>query len=271
MEHAGGEEQLVEYSCAGGSLKLSRRHSLKALAVAAVAGPSAVGAEPPKIRLVALDVGGTILQDHGDIVEALRNSMGRRQIVVSAAEIVPWRGAAKRAVIRNFVDLQSKLNEAGRQTLSAEIYRTFVEQVNQAYKTVPPVEGAEQAIRKLRESGYLIATTTGFDREIVMPIFHRLGWEKYFAAIVASDDVAQGRPAPYMLFHAMETAGVTSVAEVMAVGDTPLDLQAASNAGVRGMVGVLTGVGTREQLSREPHTDIIQSVADLPALLERKG
>ena len=74
-----------------------------------------------------------------------------------------------------------------------------------------------------------------------------------------------------MLFHAMETAGVNSVAEVMAVGDTPLDLQAASNAGVRGMVGVLSGVGTAEQLRREPHTDIIRSVADLPALLGPKA
>ena len=253
-------------------MKLSRRHSLKALAAAAVvAGSSAVGAETPKIRLVALDVGGTILQDHGDVVDALRNAMARRDITVSAAEIVPWRGAAKRAVIRHFVDQQSKLSEAGRQTLSAEIYKTFVEQVSEAYKTVPPIEGAEEAIRKLRESGYLIATTTGFDREIVMPIFHRLGWEKYFAAMVASDDVTQGRPAPYMLFHAMETAGVTSVAEVMAVGDTPLDLQAASNAGVRGMVGVLSGVGTAEQLRREPHTHIIQSVADLPAILGPKA
>ena len=252
-------------------MKLSRRRSLKALAAAAVVAGSSAGAETPKFRLVALDVGGTILQDHGDIVEALRNSMGKRDITVSPAEIGPWRGAAKRAVIRHFVDLQSKLNEAGRQKLSAEIYRAFVEQVSEAYKTVPPIEGAEEAIRKLRESGYLIATTTGFDREIVMPIFHRLGWEKYFAAMVASDDVGEGRPAPYMLFHAMETAGVKSVAEVMAVGDTPLDLQAASNAGVRGMVGVLSGVGTREQLSREPHTDIIQSVADLPALLGRKS
>ena len=252
-------------------MKLSRRHSLKALAAAAVVAGSSAGAEPTRIRLVALDVGGTILQDHGDIVDALRNSMARRDITVSAADIGPWRGAAKRAVIRHFVDLQSKLSEAGRQTLSAEIYRTFVEQVNEAYKTVPPIEGAEEAIRKLRESGYLIATTTGFDREIVMPIFHRLGWEKYFAAMVASDDVTQGRPAPYMLFHAMETAGVNSVAEVMAVGDTPLDLQAASNAGVRGMVGVLSGVGTAEQLRREPHTHIIPSVADLPALLAAKG
>jgi len=58
---------------------------------------------------------------------------------------------------------------------------------------------------------------------------------------------------------------------VMAVGDTPLDLQAASNAGVRGMVGVLSGVGTAEQLRREPHTHIIPSVADLPALLAAKG
>lgn len=252
-------------------MKLSRRHSLKALAAAAVVAGSSAGAEPTRIRLVALDVGGTILQDHGDIVDALRNSMARRDITVSAADIGPWRGAAKRAVIRHFVDLQSKLSEAGRQTLSAEIYRTFVEQVNEAYKTVPPIEGAEEAIRKLRESGYLVATTTGFDREIVMPIFHRLGWEKYFAAMVASDDVTQGRPAPYMLFHAMETAGVNSVAEVMAVGDTPLDLQAASNAGVRGMVGVLSGVGTAEQLRREPHTHIIPSVADLPALLAAKG
>lgn len=252
-------------------MKVSRRHSLKALVTAAVAAGSPAKAAAPAIRLVALDVGGTILQDHGDIVEALRSSMGKRDIVVGPAEIGPWRGAAKRAVIRHFVDLQSKLNEAGRQKLAAEIYRDFVEQVSEAYKTVPPVEGAEEAIRKLRESGYLVATTTGFDREIVMPIFHRLGWEKYFAAMVASDDVAQGRPAPYMLFHAMETAGVTNVAEVIAVGDTPLDLQAASNAGVKGMVGVLSGVGTREQLSREPHTDIIQSVADLPALLGRKS
>jgi phosphonatase-like hydrolase len=253
-------------------LKLSRRHSLKTLAaVAVVAGSSTGATQSPKIRLVALDVGGTILQDHGDIVDALRSSMGKRDIVVSAAEIGPWRGAAKRAVIRHFVDQQSKLSEPGRQTLSTEIYRTFVGQVNEAYKTVPPIEGAEETIRKLRASGYLLATTTGFDREIVMPIFQRLGWEKYFAAMVASDDVGQGRPAPYMLFHAMEAAGVNSVAEVMAVGDTPLDLQAASNAGVQGMVGVLSGVGTREQLSREPHTHIIQSVADLPALLNAKG
>ena len=135
---------------------------------------------------------------------------------------------------------------------------------------MPPILGAEETIIKLRESAYLVAATTGFDREIVMPIFRRLGWEKYFAAIIASDDVSQGRPAPYMLFHAMEAAKISSVAEVMAVGDTPLDLQAASNAGLPGIVGVLSGAGTEEQLLQEPHTEIIASVADLPVLLAAK-
>jgi phosphonatase-like hydrolase len=250
-------------------MKLSRRHSLQAL-TAAVAIPSLPAAQPNAIRLVVLDVGGTILQDRGDVVESLRTAMARRGIMVSAAEIGPWRGAAKRAVIRHFVDLQSKKSEAEREELARGIYKDFVTQINDAYKSVPPIAGAEEAIRKLRENKYLVATTTGFDREIVMPIFYRLGWEKYFAAMVASDDVSQGRPAPYMLFHAMETAQVGNVAEVMAVGDTPLDLQAASNAGVRGVVGVLSGAGKAEQLRREPHTDIIASVADLPALLRHR-
>ena len=73
-----------------------------------------------------------------------------------------------------------------------------------------------------------------------------------------------------MLFHAMETAQIDNVAAVMAVGDTPLDLQAANNAGLRGMVGVLSGAGSGEQLRREPHTNLLASVAGLPALLGPK-
>jgi phosphonatase-like hydrolase len=250
-------------------VKLSRRQSLKAL-TAAVAWPSPGSVPAHSFRLVVLDVGGTILEDRGDVVEALQGAMAQRDIIVSAAEIGPWRGASKRAVIQHFVDERSRLNDVDRQTLAGEIYKNFVGRVNEAYRSVPPIAGAEETIRKLRENDYLLAATTGFDREIVMPIFRRLGWEKHFVAIVTSDDVSQGRPAPYMIFHAMETARVNSVAEVMAVGDTPLDLRAASNAGLRGVVGVLSGAGTAEQLRREPHTHILSSVAKLPVLLGPK-
>jgi len=76
--------------------------------------------------------------------------------------------------------------------------------------------------------------------------------------------VQEGRPAPYLIFHAMESTGVSSVHRVATVGDTAVDLRAAYNAGVRCNVGVLSGAHTREQLEREPHTQLLATVAELP-------
>jgi phosphonatase-like hydrolase len=255
-------------------MRLSRRQSFKrfAAAVTIPAIGAGAGADPqPAIKLVVLDVGGTIIEDRGDVPEELRKALANHGVASTPAEIAKWRGAAKREIIRHFVELQSPPPKVDREKLTGAIYDEFTASLIATYRSVPPIAGAEEAIRQLRKSGRLVATTTGFDRAICTSIFRRLGWEQHFAASICSDDVALGRPAPYMLFRAMEAARVQNVAEAMAVGDTPLDLQAGNNAGVRGVVGVLTGVGTAETLGRERHTDIIASVAKLPELLASKG
>jgi phosphoglycolate phosphatase-like HAD superfamily hydrolase len=55
------------------------------------------------------------------------------------------------------------------------------------------------------------------------------------------------------------------------VGDTVLDLQAAHNAGTRWNVGVLTGAHERAQMAAQPHTHLLASVAELPALFEARS
>jgi phosphonatase-like hydrolase len=134
---------------------------------------------------------------------------------------------------------------------------------------IKPIKGAAETFAWCRDRGILIATTTGFYREISDLILDKTGWRDLFAAHISSSDVRQGRPAPYMIFRAMEAGGVQDVREVINVGDTPLDLQAGSNAGVRGVIGVLTGAHDRDDLQGEPHTHIIESVANLPALIEQ--
>ena len=223
-----------------------------------------------RIRLIVLDVGGTIIQDHGDVPDALQAAFAKRGIQVALDEIARWRGASKREVVRHFTSERSNLAGVERDALSEAIYKDFTDRAIEAYRNVPPIAGAEKAFGDLRSKGFLLATSTGFGREIAMSIFERLKWRQYFAAMITSDDVTEGRPSPYMIFHAMEAARVNSVAEVIAVGDTPLDLQAGANAAARGIVGVLSGVGTKDQLTREAHTDIISSVADLPALVASK-
>jgi len=94
-----------------------------------------------------------------------------------------------------------------------------------------------------------------------------VGWEKDAAdAVVCGDDVSQGRPAPYLIYRAMEATGVISVRRVANVGDTVLDLQAGWNAAVQWNIGVLSGAHTKEQLVREPHTHLLPSVAALLSL-----
>lgn len=221
----------------------------------------------PAIRLIALDVGGTIVEDRGDVPALLGVALKRQGIDFTAAEIAMLRGASKREIIRHFVERQAFPAEAERDKVVETVYGEFTESLIAAYRTVPPVWGAEAAITQLRGRGYLIATTTGFDRVVTSSIFRRLRWESLFAAVICSDDVTQGRPAPYMLFHAMEAVRVENVAQVVAVGDTPLDMQTGSNAGLRGVVGVLTGAATADQLSAVPRTHIVRSVADIPDLL----
>jgi phosphonatase-like hydrolase len=237
-----------------------------AAATAMQAGGAAAAETKPHLRLVVLDIGGTLIADHGEVPKAMKAAFAHAGLDVGYAEIGDWRGASKRGMIAHFVGLRAG-KDADKETLTDRIYADFGAQADAAYKDVRPIPGVEEAMRTMRGDGLLLATTTGFGRELNAAIFKRLGWGDQFAASITSDDVADGRPAPFMIFHAMEAAHVENVAEVVAVGDTPLDLQAANNAAVRGVIGVYSGAATQERLRRERFTQILPSVAELPALL----
>ena len=79
-----------------------------------------------------------------------------------------------------------------------------------------------------------VALNTGFERDIAEAILNDLRWDgEVIDAVVCGDDVSLGRPAPFLIFRAMERTNVQSVHQVVNVGDTTLDLRAGHNAGVR--------------------------------------
>jgi phosphonatase-like hydrolase len=222
----------------------------------------------PNIRLVAFDIAGTIIEDHGEVVDAFRIALQENGISATDGELVERKGASKREVIRQYIERQFG-PIAEHMQLADRTFDAFQRLVRNLYieRGIRPIPGALETFHILQKRGIKLATTTGFDREISRLILKQLEWIQLFVANVTSTDVTHGRPAPYMIFRAMEAAGVYSVSEVIAVGDTPLDLQAGSNAGVRGVVGVLTGMHPRERLLSEPHTHLIASVAELPEVV----
>jgi phosphonatase-like hydrolase len=171
-------------------------------------------------------------------------------------------------MVQHFVEQRGP--KEGRAGLIEAIYGDFTTTASKAYQNVQPIPGAEQALKELQAMKLILATSTGFDRALTTQVLSHLGWQHYFVASITSDDVVDGRPAPYMLFRAMEAAHVNETALVMAVGDTPLDLQAANNAGVGAAIGVYSGAATEERLRKERNSGVLPSVAELPALI-RKG
>ena len=86
-------------------------------------------------------------------------------------------------------------------------------------------------------------------------------------AVVTSDEVPRGRPHPDMIHHLMARLNVRDASRVAKVGDTRADLEEGTNAGCGLVIGITTGSYSRQQLLTSPHTHIVDSVADVPALM----
>jgi phosphonatase-like hydrolase len=224
-----------------------------------------------EIKLVIFDLAGTVIEDAGQVPLAFTTALRNFGIEVTSDSIREMRGASKREVIRRFVERQPGNKNAEVNARTEEIYNSFRSTLAGLYEKdgVREIAGATDTFTFLRDQGVRIALNTGFDRTITELLLESMHWDgDLINAVVCGDDVAQGRPAPDLIFKAMERSEVTGVNQVANVGDTVLDLQAGRNAGVRYNIGVLSGAHTKEQLEREPHTHLLSSVAKLPALWE---
>ena len=222
------------------------------------------------IELVIFDMAGTTVEDNDEVLAAFMSAVNEHGLDASEEEVNARMGGSKVEVFRYFVGRQYG---AGNEKRVDAVYSSFKGALEQGYQKngVKAIAGVEDTFDELTRRGIKIATTTGFYRKVTEVILNSLGWdEKVLDVSICADDVPMGRPAPYMIFKAMEAAGVQDVNKVIKLGDTPFDMLAGCRAGLRGVVGVLSGSHTALSLGSVKHTHIIKSAADLPALLDKE-
>ncbi|MFD8787675.1 phosphonatase-like hydrolase [Kitasatospora sp. NPDC059599] len=225
------------------------------------------------IELAALDMAGTTIDEAGAVYRALRTAVERTGVAVAEADLQTWMGTDKREAIAALV-------RTGGGTPTPELvedgYAAFAEFLREAYRTTPPraLPGVEDALAELRRRGIKVALTTGFSDDVAYPLLESLGWSTggggNLDAVVTSDEVPRGRPAPHMIHRAMEKTGVIDTRRVLVAGDTVVDVEAGANAGAGVVIGVLTGELTRAAFEGHPHTHVLDGVADIPALPETR-
>jgi phosphonoacetaldehyde hydrolase len=128
------------------------------------------------------------------------------------------------------------------------------------------IPGVVETIDACRERGLKIGSSTGYTTEIMEVVMDRAR-EQGFApdAMLCASDIAEGRPAPWLIFENARRLGVYPMAAIAKIDDTVAGIEAGLNAGTWTIAVAKTGneVGLSEaELEGRP-------AAEREALFER--
>jgi len=137
------------------------------------------------------------------------------------------------------------------------------------YSMEPPygsflLEGVTETLKQLKQHGLKLAIASADTHKRTVESFEALKIASLFDAIVGSDDVADGKTLPDMIFEALRKTK-TKPDEAVMVGDSTSDMQMGRNAKVKACIGVLTGFTSREKLEQLADF-VVPSVAALRSL-----
>lgn len=253
------------------------------------------------LRAIIFDWAGTVV-DFGSRapVIAVRRTFDDFGVPITDDEARGPMGMAKRDHLREVLQLprvaagwqgrHGKLPDEG--TID-ELYAAFLATQGQVLiDHSAPIPGCVDMLRQCLERGLRLGSSTGYTAalmELLVPAAREQGVE--FEAMVCTDDVPAGRPAPWMCLENARRLGVYPVDAIVAVDDTVVGVEAGRNAGMWavGVAGTGNLIGLSEtELTALPDADrrsrldaaheklrlagadfTIDSVADLPQTLDK--
>lgn len=194
------------------------------------------------VRAVIFDWAGTIV-DFGSRapVRAFVDLFQRSGIAITEGEARGPMGMAKRSHIAELLRLSSVaqqwIAQYGSAPVESDVDRLYAEfivlQSSILAQHADVVPGCLETIKRLRNQGVSIGSTTGYSRAMIDLLAREVASSGlYMDVVVTPDDVPQGRPAPWMALVASMRLGVYPPAVCVKVGDTVVDIEEGLNAGM---------------------------------------
>jgi phosphoglycolate phosphatase len=128
------------------------------------------------------------------------------------------------------------------------------------------IPGAGDALSAIRDLGFRTGVVSSRFRYRIAAMLDRAGLCPAIDVVVGAEDVARHKPDPEGIHKALRALEVTA-GRAFYVGDHQVDAEAAAAAGVR-FVAVLSGVTGRGGWTSHDAVSVIDSVADLPGVLQ---
>jgi len=221
------------------------------------------------VKMIVFDMAGTTVTDRNFVATAFQKAFKKQDIEIATEEINPLMGYEKKLAIqmmfeRHGIDFDEEMIDT--------VYNDFIEEMIDFYEYSPevkPAEGAEEIFQNLKERSITIALNTGFPKDIADVIVNRFQWiqKGLVDDYIASDEVKQGRPYPFMIEQLMYRAGIDDPLLVAKVGDTAVDIEEGKNAGVSYNIAITTGAYKNTELVDSHPTHIVNSLLEIPSIL----
>jgi phosphoglycolate phosphatase len=219
------------------------------------------------IQLAVIDMAGTTVADDGLVLTAFEAAATAVGVPESGAErerarryVLDTMGQSKIAVFRAMFGTEELAQRAN--AAFERAYSGLIEDGN-----VRPIDGAAEAITRLREGGVRVALTTGFSGTTQEKLLAALGWQSLADLVLAPGEGVRGRPYPDLILTALMRLQADSVHHVAALGDTSSDVDSALRAGCAIAAGTLTGAHTEEELRAAGASHVVATVTDFADLI----
>lgn len=210
------------------------------------------------IKAVLCDIDGTLVQSnwlHAEAWQAAFAEMGldleletlRRQIGKGGSELIPvfvpwWRRAAVSEPLK---------------ALRKHIFKT------EFMHRVEPLPKAKELLERIKDAGLEVALSTSASKEDLTTYKELLGVEDIVDEETSASDTEKAKPNPDIFSATLKKLGYKA-SEVIALGDTPYDAEAAGLAGIA-TIGVETGGWSHEELLEAGCVEVWKSVEELLA------
>jgi phosphonatase-like hydrolase len=219
------------------------------------------------IQVAVVDMAGTTVADDGLVVSSFEAAATAAGLPEEGAErdharqyVLDTMGQSKIVVFRALFgaeELAQRANVAFENAYEAAIDNGHAR----------PIDGAAQAITRLREAGVKVALTTGFSGTTQEKLLAALGWQDVADLVLAPGDGVRGRPYPDLILSALMRLRADGVGNVAALGDTSNDVDSALRAGCAIAAGTLTGAHDESQLRNAGATHVVPTVSEFADLI----
>ena len=126
--------------------------------------------------------------------------------------------------------------------------------------------GVKETLEALRKRGHRMTIATSRLTDSLMLFMRHHGIDHYFEYAVGSDSVAHHKPHPEPALKTLRELNIAPTEAIM-VGDMPVDIAMAHNAGIRA-IGVDYGNATREELEAAEADWIVDDITKILSIIK---